>query len=169
MTAPTARKGDYQRSRVYDAEFVLRSFLEDPDSRTVALSGGITLTLPPEARFGSIQSIQAYVSRVLAMHTVIRAFGEVPTPWVRERKGDKLAHYHPGKGEIAIAVHGTRWALREIVVLHELAHHINLVANGGSGHDAGFTATLRTLVGLVLGPEVELALRVLYDEAGVDQ
>ncbi|MFZ2241198.1 MAG: TIGR04338 family metallohydrolase, partial [Gordonia amarae] len=57
------------------------------------------------------------------------------------------------------------WALRELVVLHELAHHLD--DSGGPAHGPGFVHTLITLVGLVLGPEAEFVYRVVFTDSGV--
>lgn len=159
---------DSQRSRVYDAEFVLRSLLEDPDVPMVNLSG-VSLTLPPEARFASLESIRDYVERVLYLPAVVAEFGNVGTPAVRSRKGQSSAHYQSLSAEIAIPEIGSRWALRETVVLHELSHHIDHVVHDGGGHGPSFAETYRTLLGAVMGPEIGLALRILYDDNGVRQ
>jgi putative metallohydrolase (TIGR04338 family) len=83
---------------------------------------------------------------------------------VRERKGSAKAHYeHTG----VIAVHtenrGQRWAMREIVILHEIAHHLTK----GDGHGALFAGTLLDLVGERIAPEVALLLTDAYCMHGV--
>ena len=60
---------------------------------------------------------------------------------------------------------GSAWALRELVILHELAHHLAPdieIAHGGS-----FVDRLLTLVDGVVGPEAALLLRVTMLDVGV--
>lgn len=154
---------DYQKSKVYAAEHILEAMLNNAveSGNPVVEVGGVTVTLPPEAKFGSIESIQTYVDKVLQMPSVIEHFGQKRTIFVRKRKGVKMAHY--SAGVIAIPDDQTRWALREMVVLHEIAH-----AFSPSGHGPKFVQAELALLRLVMGPEVELALRILFDENGVE-
>lgn len=147
---------DQQRERVYQAEFMLRGIYE-----TIAATGnpvveldGIQLTMPPEARFGSVESVQTYCNRVLAL------VGHDQPVSVRERRGTAKAHYEwsfSGGGVIAVPVVGSRWAMREIVVLHELSHHLA----PGAKHGPGFVTVMNDLLGRVMGPEVALAHKIL--------
>ncbi|HEX2616636.1 MAG TPA: TIGR04338 family metallohydrolase [Flavobacteriales bacterium] len=149
---------DTQRERVYQAEFRLRDLFATAErigNPTVELDG-IRLTLPPEARFASVESMQSYCDRV----TTMVAASPVR---VRERKGDAHAHY--AGGEIAVPTFGTRWAMREVVVLHELAHHLAI----GERHGPGFVATFNDLLARVMGPEVGLAYRILCTHEGVKE
>lgn len=68
----------------------------------------------------------------------------VPRVTVRARRGPKQAHYTPALMEIAVptAERGGVWALRGLVVIHELAHH--LVAVGGVQEGGPHGATFRT-------------------------
>ncbi len=120
---------------------------------------GVPLTLPPEARFACIDSVQAYADRVLGPGAVR----------VRARRGESGAHYESGPAGPVIAVpagHDGAWALRELVVLHELAHHL-APDDAGGAHGPSFTATLIDLAARVMGPEAGLALRIVYTESGV--
>lgn len=144
---------DSQRGGVYGAEFVLRNLFERAErsgNPTVEIEG-VTMTLPPEARFGSIESIQAYCDRVTDM------VGAPPVR-VRRRKGAQKAHYESG-GVIAVHDDGTRWAMREIVILHELAHHLS--RSSRESHGPEFVAAHIDLLSRVMGPEAGLALRIL--------
>ena len=158
---------DTRRSRGYRAEAILARMLARCDSsgNPVVQIHGITVTMPPEAKFASLESISAYVDRVLAMPTVIERFGAARPVTVRERKGAREAHYERDGAIIAIPVSAseTRWALRELVALHELAHHLC----PDSGHGPRYIQTHLTLLELVMGAEVALVLRVLYDQNGV--
>lgn len=157
---------DLQKSKVYAAENILaRLYSRAVESENpVVTINGVTVTLPPEARFASVESIQAYVDRVLAMPAVREEFGDAATRpvRVRRRRGSKAAHYCAG--EIAIPdQHDGKWAMRELVVLHELAHHLARIG----GHGPRFANTMLTLFGLVLGPETELIGRMLFADGQV--
>jgi putative metallohydrolase (TIGR04338 family) len=153
---------DTQRSKVYSAQNVLH-WLFDSAVQTgnpVVTINGVTVTLPPEAKFGCVNSIQTYLNRVMQMPDIAkhRRF----TPTVRERKGTTKAHYQ--SGTIAIPVHRDgKWAMREMVVLHELAHHLA----PGDRHGPGFVAVFLSLLGTVLGPEAELVARMVFIDNGV--
>ncbi|NKY17298.1 TIGR04338 family metallohydrolase [Tsukamurella spumae] len=126
---------------------------------------GVPLTLPPEARFASVESVQRYADRVLGSGAVR----------VRARAGSAGAHYESGGGTPVVAVPAGRdgaWALRELVVLHELAHHVAASGGGpgsadGAAHGPSFTAAFVELAARVMGPEAGLALRIVYSESGV--
>ena len=56
------------------------------------------------------------------------------------------------------------WALRELVVLHEVAHHLS---DAVPPHGPEFVATFCELAQAVMGPEVAHVLRVVYAKEGV--
>jgi putative metallohydrolase (TIGR04338 family) len=97
------------------------------------------------------------------------ALGEVDAPALRTRRGGKAAHWQP-PGTIALHVpaHGEPWALRESVLLHELAHHAGETTGRCRGHRAPFPAVVLLLVDAVLGAEAELVLRMAYGEQRVE-
>jgi putative metallohydrolase (TIGR04338 family) len=152
---------DAQRSRVYSAEKTLRWLYDHPASSHDI--GGVAIQLEPEARFASLDSVAAYLDRVISHPAVIAEFGARAPITVRERRGEKSAHYEPNTATIAINTTGTRWSLRECVLLHETAHHYSRT---GSPHGPEFTATLTRLIELVMGPQAALALRLLYAQNG---
>lgn len=157
----TAR--DAQRSRVYAAEQFVRTMFDraaQHGSRAIEFFG-TSLTLPPEARFASVESVQRYVDDVVAR------MGLTPVK-VRARRGMAAAHYENDGGSAVIAVpagSGT-WALRELVVLHELAHHVCQGVDGPA-HGPEFVAAYCALCESVMGPEVALVLRMIYAKEGV--
>jgi putative metallohydrolase (TIGR04338 family) len=151
---------DRQRSKVYAAETRLHWL--SGNGGTVELPG-MVLQLEPEARFGDLDSIGGYVRRVLAHPAVVARFGEHPPIAVRHRRGHTAAHYEERDRTIAVYTQGTRWAMRELVVLHEIAHALA----PSDGHGPDFAATMLELVDAVIGPQTALALRVLYGDAGV--
>lgn len=126
---------------------------------------GTNLTLPPEARFASVESVQRYVNDVLAL---VGSRWSVGPLTVRARRGATAAHYERDGDRAAIAVpddrDGSAWAMRELVVLHELAHH--LCPQDGPAHGHEFVALYPELVGMAMGPEVEFILRTVYAREG---
>lgn len=152
----TATVRDTHRSRVYAAEQMLRRVY---DTGTTVTLHGITLQLEPEDRFSTLAAVQIYLDRVVSHPDVIAALGPHPRITVRERKGDRFAHYEYDTHTVAVNTSGTGWALRELVVLHELAH----AYTPGARHGAAFTAAFITLVDAVLGPQAALALRLALD------
>jgi putative metallohydrolase (TIGR04338 family) len=162
----TAR--DTQRSKVYAAEHFVRTLFDraaQHGSRVVDFFG-TSLTLPPEGRFASVESVQRYLDSVLNHPGVQRRWRSVGSVSVRPRRGVTAAHYESVDGAAVIAVPARRdqWALRELVVLHEIAHHL---CDASPPHGPEFVATFCELAGLVMGPEVEHVLRVVYVKEGV--
>ncbi|MFW0786102.1 TIGR04338 family metallohydrolase [Gordonia sp. CPCC 206044] len=161
---------DVGRGRLYEAErLVHRMFDRVGSDRTVQIAG-TELTLPVEARFASVDSVRAHVDRVLAMAVVRERFPRAVEPLtIRARRGHRSAEYirAPGR-EPQIAIPSSadgRWALRELVVLHELAHHLD--DSSGPSHGRGFAITLIDLVGSTLGPEAGFVYRVVFADSGV--
>ena len=163
----TAR--DSQRSRVYAAEEFVRTLFDraaQHSSRTIDFFGA-QLTLPPEGRFASMPSVQRYVDDVLALPAVIARWPGPGPLTVRARRAASAAHYENSSGTGIIAVpdrNSADWAMRELVLLHEIAHHLT---PEGPAHGPGFIATFCELAGLVMGPEVGHVLRVVYAKEGV--
>lgn len=162
---------DTQRSRVYAAEGFVRTLFDraaEHNSRAVDFFG-TSITLPPEARFASVVSVQRYVDEVLQMPVVTARWPTAGPVTVRARRAATAAHYQAGTDEggvIAVPEStGSGWALRELVVLHELAHHLSPA--GGSAHGPEFTDTLRSLAEAVMGPEVGYVLGVVYAKEDV--
>jgi putative metallohydrolase (TIGR04338 family) len=128
---------------------------------------GTQLTLPPEGRFASVGSVQRYVDDVLALPAVRQHWPEVLPLKVRARRAATAAHYenHGGTGVIAVPDRDTAdWAMRELVVLHEVAHHL---CQAQPPHGPDFVAAICTLAELVMGPELGHVLRVVYAKEGV--
>ena len=90
-------------------------------------------------------------------------------PGLRPRRGTRSAHWEsPGTVALPVPVHGEPWALRETVLLHELAHHVGETTGRCHGHRPPFPAVVLALVTAVLGDEAAFALRVEYGDAGVE-
>lgn len=163
---------DVQRAKVYAAEEFVRTLFDRAAQHGTGSIDffGTALTLPPEARFGSVESVRRYVEDVLAMPAVRDRWPGVGVPAVRARRGLTAAHYErsgdrgTAAGTIAVPDRHTTWALRELVVLHEIAHHL---AAGGAPHGPAFVGTMAELAGWVMGPEAGHVLRVVYAKQGV--
>ncbi|MCU1591085.1 MAG: hypothetical protein JWP11_2341 [Frankiales bacterium] len=152
--------GDSQRSRVYAAEGAWELQL-DAARRGArrATVGGSSVLLPTELLFGTLESAREYAARTVSSY---------PPVTLRRRKGPTQAHWEP-PGVIALPVpeHGQPWALRESVLLHELAHHVAFHRHAVVDHGASYRACMLELVEQALGPEAALALRVAYGEQGL--
>ncbi len=160
---------DAQRSKVYAAEQFVRTLFDraaERGSRSVEFFGA-QLTLPPEAKFGSLPGVQRYVDDVLALPAVQQRWPAAAPLRVRARRAATAAHYENRDGAGVIAVPDRQdadWAMRELVVLHEIAHHL---CDEQPPHGPHYVATLCTLAELVMGPEVGHVLRVVYAKEGV--
>jgi putative metallohydrolase (TIGR04338 family) len=114
---------DRQRTRVYDAEALVRRMFDRSVDYPVVDVAGSHLTLPPERRFASLESVQRYVDAVLGLRWVRERWPRADVPVsVRSRAGQSRAHYERFPAVIAVPLHegGHAWALRELVVLHEV-------------------------------------------------
>ncbi|MGJ0117863.1 TIGR04338 family metallohydrolase [Williamsia sp. MIQD14] len=161
-----SRGRDTQRSALYAAEAMVLSLFES-EQPTVELAG-TAITLPPEARFGSVESVRTYVDRVLARPSVQERFPRAGLDvGVRARRGHTSAHYESAPTPVIAVPESTegRWALRELVVLHEVSHH--LTEPGVVPHGPEFVGTLVDLVADVLGPEAGFVYRVILTDSGI--
>ena len=168
-TAAPPMTRDSQRARVYRAEDAWAGRLDAARrGAPLATVAGSEVLLPAERRFGDLDAVRGYLTRVLGLPEVVGAFGRVPPPVLRLRRGSRAAHWEaPGTIAVPVPPHGEPWALRESVVLHELAHHVGHAAGVADRHAAPYPAVLLALVAAVLGPEAAFALRVEYGAAGV--
>nr|WP_280275418.1 TIGR04338 family metallohydrolase [Nocardia wallacei] len=163
---------DTQRAKVYDAEGLVRRMFERADeygSRTVDLHGS-QLTLPIERRFASVESVQTYVDRVLSLNWVRAQWERSQRPLtVRARAGASAAHYEVETAVLAVPLHtrGAAWALRELVILHEVAHHLEPGGAEPAAHGPEFCSRYVELVDGVIGPEAALLLRTTMLGCGV--
>lgn len=159
---------DTQRQRLYDAEQQVYWQLDyaAAGARMVEVAGS-TVTLPLEVRFGRFEAAQHYVSAVAASPAFAVLFPRAARAPIRARRraGDRAAHY---EAPDTIALHETGESMRELVVLHELAHHgqHHDLAPGPS-HGPAFAGALLRLVASALGPEVALLLTDSFAQHGV--
>jgi putative metallohydrolase (TIGR04338 family) len=161
---------DNQRQRVYDAEYFVRDVLASLAQADVPTFDfyGSSLLMPLERKFGDLESIQRYIDAVLELNWVRDMWPErtILPVHVRRRAGRKFAHYEPLTRTFAIPDHenSSGWALREIVILHELSHHLS---RHGEIHGAEFASTFLHMVREVMGPEIGLLLTDSYSQHGV--
>ncbi|WP_227997645.1 TIGR04338 family metallohydrolase [Nocardia australiensis] len=163
---------DTQRAKVYDAEQLVRGVFDRADehgNRTVELYGS-HLTLPIERRFASVGSVQTYAEKVLGLNWVREQWDRALAPVrVRSRAGASAAHYEAADAVLAVPLHtgGSAWALRELVVLHELTHHLESDPESVAPHGPEFCLRYVELVDGVIGPEAALLLRTTMAGCGV--
>jgi putative metallohydrolase (TIGR04338 family) len=121
---------------------------------------GSGVVLPAELRFGTLDAAQAYADAALPVGT--------PPVRLRERRGLGQAHWEaPDVVALPVPAYGEPWALRQTVLLHELAHHVDFHSTGSAGHGPSYVAAMLRLVAQELGEHAAFALRVDYAEAGV--
>jgi putative metallohydrolase (TIGR04338 family) len=158
---------DPQRARVYEAEGVLARMIDRRDDFPLAEAFGSRIAVPDDRKFGDIESVQRYVDAVFALRWVRAAApGAAAVPVrVRPRAGAARAEYEFATHTIAVPPHrvGGRWAMRELVVLHELAHHLA----GEPQHGPAFVGRFLQLVDELVGAEAGFLLRSALLEAGV--
>jgi len=149
---------DPDRARVYDSEFTLRDQL---DLRSVTIAG-TTLTVPVERRFAALADVQRYVDAVLALNWVRSSYARAALPLTVKRH-KVINEAKCGNGVMHINDGGSRFAMRESVILHELTHHLEPFA----GHGLAFRSAYLTLLEELIGPEVSFMLRVNYIDNGL--
>lgn len=139
---------DPQRSAVYVAEDRVAAWLDTlgPDRATVTVDGR-TFRPEVEPRFTDPEAVGRFAEQVLAhLRDTGKEYGarESLPLQVRPRRGNRAATYTLADHTIAVPPfeRGGRWALRGLVVLHEIAHHLH----GRPGHDASWRSTFLRLL-----------------------
>lgn len=162
------RRRDTDRGAVYAAEQQATRLFDRSAAFPVIEIAGSHLTLPPETRFGDLAAVQRYADGVLASDWVRDRWPTAAARpvTVRPRRGVTKAHYEPAGAVIALPPARGRdaWALRELVVLHEIAHHLGA---GDVTHGAAFRERMLALVAGVVGAEAALLLRVCLADQGL--
>jgi putative metallohydrolase (TIGR04338 family) len=144
---------------LYRAEHMVWDLLDSQYDCPTTTIYGSTITVPLERRWADLQSLQAYVSRLS------------PTTRVRTRQGADQAHYDPTNDTIAVCTRRTEadrtpWSLRQLVVLHEVAHA--LTRYDPDAHGPAFVSAFLSLVLQEMGPEAHFLLAAMFYENGVD-
>lgn len=164
---------DSQRQRLYDAEQQVRRQLEFAagGARTMTVAGS-TVDLPLEVRFGSLAAAQRYTDEVRSSDWFQASFPNAATAplRLRPRKGHRSAHY---EAPDTIALHepatGASWQLRELVVLHEIAHHAaHHDLEPEAAHGPRYAGAFVRIVTQTLGPEAGLLLTTACAEHDVE-
>ena len=158
MSSPSASSTAVARETalVYDAEERIQRWI---DLGQITVFGSLW-DVPNDLKFADVASIQSYADRVLAL-------SGHPTPVrVRERRGHTRAHYSPDGSEIAIPTHryAGGWAMREFVVLHELAHHH---AAPVADHGPTFRTTMLRLLTIAGHETTARLLEMSFWDAGL--
>jgi putative metallohydrolase (TIGR04338 family) len=140
-------------SRVYAAEDTLMFLL---DNGGTAQFHGSSLTLPVERRFGDLEGVRRYLQEVRR-----RPWGypAIPAPGVRLRKGHTRAHWAADTIALPDGIGARGWAMREVVVLHEYAHHVTWHLHGQTGHGPAFQDVFLGLLENAIGPEAAFVVR----------
>ena len=173
--AQSTRARDAQRARVYAGEHVVHALFDRSNRTAVVQLAGSSVTLPVERRFGDIAGVQRYVDALLDLNWMqVWPRAAIPVV-VRVRRGRRQAHYERDPAVIAVpaparggpgGLLGPAWALRELVVLHEIAHHLEPDA-AAAAHGPAFVGRLRGLVEEIVGPEAAWLLTVAWADQGV--
>lgn len=140
-----------------------------PDVLEITLDGK-TFRPETEPRFTGPDEITRYADQVLAhLRATDRHYGgrEALPVRVRPRQGDRAATYTFDDQTIAVPPYeiGGGWALRGMVVLHELAHHLH----GEPGHGPAFRATFVRLVEDIGAPVIAEMLQHAFAAEGLAQ
>ena len=159
-----ARRGvDPDKNDVYAAEWQMRAVLDlanQVEDRTYNFHGHM-MELPDERKFADLESIQRYYDAVCQLDAVQKEWPGVKPPKVVQRRGETKAHYSALGAEVHVPMKG-RWALRELVILHELAHHLE-----HDQHGPKFRGAYVYLLGVCMGQEASTIFGALmYDVVG---
>lgn len=148
------RSRDDGRAAVYRTEDIVRSILQE--GGTVDLFGS-RFPLPEggDRKFATVSDVDRYLDALWQMSWV-KEYGKA-RPAVRRRRGVTKAHYEFGRN--VIAVPQDRWALNEMVVLHEVAHGLC----GEFGHGQRFRRVFADLAGHAIDPVVGMMLNYYFD------
>lgn len=161
--------GDPDRAAVYAAEDALSHWLDlvSPDAPEVRVHGRL-FTPEPDVKFSDPGAAAVYVEKVMAHladgeHTFEGR--ELLPVSVRARRGAARAEYRFADACIGVpsAEIGGRWALRGLVVLHEVAHHLL----GRPGHGPDWRATFLRLLEAIGQPVHAELLHLAYADEGV--
>ena len=154
MTPHTADpRVDRSRSAVYLAEDDVARALDSP-LRRFQLDGEL-LSLPTPLHFGTVAAMQDYTDSVLSDPAIRAAYPGVASVRVVPTRGFRRASYQDGVIRIPAKDRRGQWAMRDTVLLHEVAHHL---APGGA-HGPIFRTALVALYGARLGRGPALLLQ----------
>jgi putative metallohydrolase (TIGR04338 family) len=136
MDEPLDPRIDRSRAAVYLAEDHVAAGMDSP-TRAVVIDGALH-SLPPPLVFGEIDAMQRYADAVLAHPATLELAPDPGRVQVVTARGFRRATYRAGVISIPAANRRGQWAMRDTVLLHELAHHLA----DGHGHGPAFRAIL---------------------------
>ena len=142
-----------QTTRVYAAEDTLMFLL---DNGGTARLHGSTMTMPVERRFGDLDGVRRYLQRVRQFPW---GHPDLPMPALRVRKGHTKAHWTDDTIALPDGIGEKGWAMREVVVLHEYAHHVVWHVHGLTGHGLQFQQVYLDLLEHAIGAEAAFVVR----------
>lgn len=114
-----------------------------------------TFTLPRELKFGNLQNVQDYVDNLLDKPEIILMKPDPVRVIVIESRYEGIASMYSNK----MALPDSPDFLRQLRVLHELAHYLS----GSTAHASKFREAYIRLVDHEMGPELALILRMYID------
>lgn len=175
---------DPEKKSTYAAEDMVASWLDAVDPETgevhVTLNAGgkQSRVFHPETepRFSEVRDVGVFVRMVLdrlvaqSKLTGTNYRGrEHKTVAVEAHWGWKKAKYVAGSIYLPHRQSGGAWALRGLVVLHELAHHLNTGVDGAiiDAHGEGFRRTYLQLLEDIGWTEISGMMRVAFHEVGL--
>lgn len=143
---------------LYRAEHMVWAILASQYDCPTTTIYGSTITVPLERCWADLQSLAKYVQSL------------DPTITVRSRRGSASAHYEPLTHTIAVPVQRsapgqTPWAMRQLPVLHEVAHA--RTRYDPDAHGPAFVSAFLSLVLQEIGPEAHFLLQAMFHENGV--
>ncbi len=149
---------DTRKSSVYDAESVV---LDMVDRRADVEFHGARMTPDDDRKFGQVSDVARYLAWLRGHDW---GHPDVPPPVVRVRRGESKATWEaPG----TIAIPDSRWARRELIILHEYAHHVVWHTWQDSSHGARFCRVLADLVRNAVGQSTGLLLTDSFHRGGL--
>lgn len=176
---------DRGRSAVYAAEDQIARLLERGGEVDFY---GSKLQVPLQRHFGNLESVEAYLD---ALRDLTWGYGDTPRPRIVPSRSEHSAKWQ-APNTIRVP-DSSRWAMTEMVILHEYAHHVTHhvashsrsgfesrgwtgtgpeVSSGTgiekmAGHGREFRQVFLDLVSNAIGAEARLLLTAALDQTGV--
>ena len=178
---------DRDRRTTYAAEDMVTAWLDavSPETGQVQVTvrrdgrtHQVSYTPEPEPRFTRPPDVTRFVDAVLArLQDQARQYGshyrgrEKQPIRVVAHSGWKKASYRDGMIFLPQRERGGSWALRGLVVLHEVAHHLNTGVDGTiiDAHGEGFRTTFVQLLEDLGWVQTSAMLREAYAQTGLDR
>ncbi|MCH9816529.1 MAG: TIGR04338 family metallohydrolase [Actinomycetia bacterium] len=148
---------DTQRSRVYAAEDQVRQLTQR--GGTVDFYGS-TLSVAPHRTFRDLGQVREYLAQIREQNW---GYPKTPPVLVQTHNGARSARWvAPNRIRLP---KGQSWAMTELVVLHEYAHHCVWHTHREADHGRRFQTVLCELTGQAIGPEVQTLLVAALHQA----